>query len=216
LGSTVLDGPFSGLRLVDGFEHNIDCPVLKLVGLYERVLWAPLEAAISARPQVVANVGCADGYYAVGLARRLPTSTVYAFDLAKNARAATRRLATLNHAAARIHVHGRCRRFPAEVELVICDIEGGEYRLLGDPQALARSVVIVETHDHVVSGVTRTLAQRFAATHVVECLDRLVPKLPPTLTWMTESDRRIALDEMRSEARQHWLVMHPRAAQSTG
>ncbi len=209
LGDVVVSGPFVGMRLAPGFERHAASPVLKLVGLYEPQLHAALERAISVRPQVVANIGCADGYYATGLAIRLPDAVVHAYDLAKSARVQTAELAGVNAVAERVVVHKRCRRFPAGIDLVICDIEGGEDSLL-TPARLTTATVIVETHDHVHSGLTERLGARFAPTHTVEVLDATHSAQPASLNWMSRTDLDVALDEMRGHADQSWLVLVPR------
>src|SRR5262249_11358606 len=150
LGRAVTAGPFAGMELLPNFEVDSASPVLKLLGLYESHLDAAVEEAIARRPLVVANIGCADGYYAVGLARRLPDATVPAYDLAHSARTGTAELAQLNGVSDRVRIHGRCRVFPPGVGLVVCDIEGGESGLLRDVDALHRAALIVETHDHAV------------------------------------------------------------------
>jgi hypothetical protein len=207
LGRSVLAGPFAGLRLDDDFEDTAAAPILKLLGLYESQLHAPIERAIADRPTVIVNVGSAEGYYAVGLARRLQESTVHAYDLARTARSHTRRVATLNNVPHRVHVHGRCRSLPSETHLVICDIEGDEEALL-DPTVLRDAAVIVETHDSVNPGVTSRLQERFAGTHSVELLG---PRKPETdlLDWLGSSQRALLLSEMRSGT-QAWLTMWPR------
>ena len=208
LGRTVIGGPFEGTVLGNTLATTAASPVLKLLGMYEPVLQPALEIALGRKPGVVANIGCADGYYAVGIARRLPAAIVHAYDLASSARALTRDLAVANRVDQRVVVHGRCRRFPADVALVLCDIEGGESRLLV-PGLLRSAVVIVETHDEVVPGVTRDLCERFEATHLVEELRRLPIVTPPVLDWLPEVDRRLALDELRS-SEQSWLALFPR------
>lgn len=50
--------------------------VPNLVGSYESELHLQIEQLILERPQVVIDVGCAEGYYAVGLAQRLPDATI--------------------------------------------------------------------------------------------------------------------------------------------
>jgi hypothetical protein len=82
LGSAVLGGPFEGMRLVPGFEERIASPILKLLGSYEQQLHRPIEVAIEMQLKTIANVGSADGYYATGLALRLPGAIVHAYDLA--------------------------------------------------------------------------------------------------------------------------------------
>jgi hypothetical protein len=205
-GRHVLAGPFVGMELADGFEESVASPVLKLLGQYEPVFHQPLERAISLRPQVVLNIGCADGYYAVGLARRLPDARVAAFDLARAARRATERLADTN--CAHVTVDGRCSFISDDVGLVVCDIEGGEDELLA-PDRLRLAVVLVETHDGARPGVTDRLEGRFSATHDVE---RLKPRPvdETAILWLTEAERKVALDEMRGDERQNWVAMWPR------
>src|SRR6266516_211879 len=108
LGSAVLGGPFEGMRLVPGFEERIASPILKLLGSYEQQLHRPIEVAIEIQPKTIANVGSADGYYATGLALRLPGAIVHAYDLAPTAREMTGETARINDVAERVHVHGRC------------------------------------------------------------------------------------------------------------
>src|SRR4051795_10844916 len=63
-GLTVSGGPFAGLVYPDRTPISL---VPKLLGIYERELHGAIEAAIRAQPDVIVNVGAADGYYAVGL-----------------------------------------------------------------------------------------------------------------------------------------------------
>lgn len=87
MGRTVIGGPFEGTVLGNSFATTAASPVLKLLGMYEPVLQPALEIALERKPGVVANIGCADGYYSVGIARRLPAAVVHAYDLASSARA---------------------------------------------------------------------------------------------------------------------------------
>ena len=78
-GPFVRGGPF------DGMQFTTDCrwpgfPTY-LTGNYEAELHEALEEFIATRPDVVVDVGCAEGYYAVGLALRLPEAHVYAYDI---------------------------------------------------------------------------------------------------------------------------------------
>jgi hypothetical protein len=214
LGSTVLGGPFEGMRLLPGFEERIASPVLKLVGSYEQQLHRPLEVAIEMRPKRIANVGSAEGYYATGLALRLPGAVVHAYDLASTAREMARETARINGVSERMLVHGRCRRFPAGLDLLVCDIEGAEDELL-DPEALSSTMVIVETHDHAVPGITEALINRFAPTHDVDVLESIDVEQTAPLDWLSRREIEIAFDEMRADAEQCWLLMRPRALKGT-
>jgi hypothetical protein len=208
LGSAVLGGPFEGMRLVPEFEERIASPILKLLGTYEQQLHRPIEAAIEMQPKTIANVGSADGYYATGLALRLPGAVVHAYDLASTARALTRETARINGVAERVLVRGRCRHVRAGVDLFVCDIEGAEGDLL-NAEELSSTMVILETHDHVVPGITEVLINRFSATHDVDVLRSIEAEKPALLAWLTKRDIEIALDEMRAGAEQRWLVMRP-------
>jgi hypothetical protein len=65
----VESGPFAGMKYLPGFCEGI---LPKLLGSYEQELWPALHSIASLPIQAVINIGCAEGYYAVGLARLLP------------------------------------------------------------------------------------------------------------------------------------------------
>src|SRR2546425_613282 len=67
----VLFGPFAGMRLV---AETAFLP--ELLGIWEQELHPVIEGLIAADPDLVVNVGGANGYYAVGLARRIPRAAV--------------------------------------------------------------------------------------------------------------------------------------------
>jgi len=50
----------------------------KILGCYEAEITPAVEEAISRNYRTMLDVGCAEGYYAVGLARGVPGSVVYA------------------------------------------------------------------------------------------------------------------------------------------
>jgi len=89
-GLSVSGGPFAGLTYPDRAALSL---APKLLGLYERELHPAIEAAIHAEPEVIVNVGAADGYYAVGLKRRCPDATVIAFEADARQRELCRRVA---------------------------------------------------------------------------------------------------------------------------
>src|SRR3954469_9686968 len=63
-------GLFPGLRLPQ--QASEGCLIPKLLGIYEAPLIQHLHRLLARSPEVVLNIGCAEGYYAVGLARLLP------------------------------------------------------------------------------------------------------------------------------------------------
>ena len=196
-GLTVSGGPFAGLTYPDASAISL---IPKLLGIYERQLHRPLEDAIRAGPDVIVNVGAADGYYAVGLARRCPGATVHAFDGDAGQRALLARVAAANGVDLRIG--GTATVDDVAGALVVVDCDGCEGALL-QPGLLGSATIIVELHDFIEPGIGDVIAARFAATHDVE----LVPTAP-------EPPERggpvaLALSEYRPEP-QTWAVMIPR------
>ena len=135
---TVQTGPFAGLKLADVQTWGHEEIGSQLLGIYERELRPVLLELASRRPTLVINVGCAEGYYAVGLARLIPTARVHAFDIDERAQNVCRTNAALNGASDRIVVEGICspqrlREISAGHTniLVVVDCEGAEKELLG-------------------------------------------------------------------------------------
>jgi hypothetical protein len=218
-GLTVRGGPFTGLRYRRVDVSHVTTLVPKLMGSYERELHDPLERLLGSRPSIVANAGCADGYYAVGLARLLPEATVHAFDLEPSWRRICRRVAQTNGVAERVAVGERLDaatlgRMPLAGALVVIDCDGCEDGLFEAETvaALERAAVVVETHDTIVPGVTDRLIERFGATHEAQVIDaepRWISEFPEleALSDVDYVDRELGIAEFRP--RQRWLVLTP-------
>lgn len=214
-GDEVARGLFAGMRLLPRASEG--CVLPKLLGCYETALQPHLRAFIAARPEVVLNIGCAEGYYAVGMARLLPAALVHGFDIDPAARAMCAALAALNGVADRVRVgrafaSGDFAAFAGRRVLVLCDIEGAELGLL-DPTlapALDRFDLVVEAHDGG-GPISTALQVRFAATHDVIRLDGLQRPLdlPAWFAGWPEIDRLLAVWEMR-RAPTPWLVLRCR------
>ncbi len=106
-GGIVCAGPFAGLRYPVARSAGSSLAP-KLLGSYELEIQDFVERAIANRPAQVVNIGAGEGYYAVGLALRLPDASVFAFEKSESARALIRALAEHNGVASRVHVHGEC------------------------------------------------------------------------------------------------------------
>jgi len=206
----VIAGPFKGMRYIDRSVGSAYVP--KLLGIYERELAAVIEEIITSSPRLVVDVGAAEGYYAVGLARRLPETRMIAFEAEAVGRAAVTELAAINTVSDRVMVMGTCDAAGLSAALdgqdsatVIMDIEGYEDVLL-DPDkvpALCRSTFLVELHEFAVPGIVETISRRFAKTHELELIwaeDRHSSEFP----WNTAITRLLpsryidgAVSEMR-------------------
>jgi hypothetical protein len=215
-GTVVQAGPFKGMQFVARSAE--DCHVPKLLGSYERELHVHIEAAIARGYRHVVNIGMAEGYYAVGLALRMPQARIHAFDRNAAARSACHSVAEMNGLADRIEIGGEFSgenfaTYPAGDTLVICDIEGDELGLLDPAQfpALASLDVIVELHEYLKPGVTNTICSRFGSTHdisVVIHAGRDV-ELPAFFAQLGHLDQLLAVWEWRSGPTP-WAVMRRR------
>jgi hypothetical protein len=216
-GAVVQAGPFAGMRLG---QHSAEgCHAPKLLGCYEQALHPHFERFITRGFDAVLNIGCAEGYYAIGLARRMPGTKIFAHDLNEGAQRACRTLAEANGVADRISIGGLVRgedfaRFADLKTLVLVDIEGGEEALL-DPMAfpaLRRMTLIVECHEERRLGMTDLIAARFAASHQVTREEQPFsqPELPTWMKGLGHLDQLLAIWEWRI-APTPWLVLEPHA-----
>ena len=216
-GLEVRGGPFAGLTYVPAaVRHKVLVP--RLLGVYERQLHGVIEELIAAQPVRVVNVGAADGYYAVGMARRLSEAVVDAFEIDPWEQDRCKALAQANGVAARVMIHGACepRHLRARIgprTVILCDCEGCEVDVL-DPERvpeLGRTRLLVELHDILRAGVTPTLARRFEATHDMRVLDLEIadPADHPELTTLPPVERRLVLDEGRPSGIR-WALFTPR------
>lgn len=215
-GMKVLNGPFAGMLVNEKTSWGDGDIASRILGCYEEELNDALERAIARAPSVVVNVGCAEGHFTIGLARRLPNSTVFAHDISDEARRLCRETAEANGVAGHVTIDGACtheilRRHLAgrDRALAVLDCEGAELYLL-DPAAVPELEccdLIIECHDFLDRTITPTLFDRFSRTHDVEKVVEAGrdPNKYPLLHHMHSSDRWLVVSEGRPEF-MHWLV----------
>jgi hypothetical protein len=173
----VIAGPFAGTRLLVSDQSSRLLPCYYL-GTAELEIHQAVENLIARNYATVINIGAADGYYAVGLARRMPQARVIAFEAVPAFHPVIERTAAANGVADRIEIGGHCDRRTLRTTLaratppilIVADIEGYETQLL-DPSALPElngTDLLIESHDAVVPRCTETLIDRFQSTHAVE------------------------------------------------
>jgi hypothetical protein len=215
-GATVQGGPFRGMHFVAQSAEG--CHVPKLLGCYEAELHAHILAAVGRGYAAVVNIGAAEGYYTVGLARLMPNARVYAYDTNTAAHPVCRSLAERNGVADRVTIGSAFRgedfeHFAGQRTLVVCDIEGGETALL-DPQrypALTAMDLIVELHDSPAAKPSVLIPERFSATHAVTMVRHggQAVDLPALFDTLGHLDQLLAVWEWRSGPTP-WAVMQAR------
>jgi hypothetical protein len=211
-GARIQGGPFAGMDFIDHGSHGSHVP--KLIGCYEHELHPAFEAVIAEGYEDVINVGCAEGYYAVGLALRMPAARIHAYDTDPNGRALCQRVAKQNGLEDRIQMGELFTpemfgRHAGRKAFYLIDIEGAERELLAaaDPGALADADLIIECHDIQHAQVSGPLRAQLEATHEVALVANRIasPELPPLFEPLGEMDRLLAIWEWRGFPTP-WLV----------
>lgn len=169
----VLQGPFAGMKY-PGLNAVCSSISPKLLGTYESELHPVIEEICSIGYPTILDIGCADGYYAVGLAQRLPKARLLAYDIDPKAREATQKMADLNGASTQLAIHGACdsntlKSLKDTRALVVCDCEGYEDHLF-TPEvipSLCSADLLIEIHDFVDIRISTHLRERFKNTHSI-------------------------------------------------
>jgi len=220
----IVSGPFQGMSYVDQAVCGSLYP--KLLGTYERELHPIILEIMKIGIRTVIDIGAAEGYYACGLARRLPDAKIIAFEADLKGRYLLERNIALNCLEDRVTVRGFCdaplltgalERANQPV-LIICDAEGNEYDLLSplNVPALRDCWVLVELHDFLLPGITDIIKKRFAATHKVNEIqaqlrtrnDFQLASKDRYVKWLPSRYLDIYLSELRPQG-MRWLWMIP-------
>ncbi len=171
---TVLDGPFKGMKYPDFIAYG-SAMYPKLLGSYECEFYPQLEKFLRRDYDTIWDVGCAEGYYAVGMAMRKPNSTIYAYDIDKPAIQFCQRMAALNKVE-NIRFGEFCSpdtllRFDfSKPSLIMSDCEGYEMELFTPEVArkLRKCDLIIELHDLYNEKVSYSVENAFKETHDIE------------------------------------------------
>ena len=136
VGLTVQSGPFEGLQLIPATAGLGP----KLLGTFEREVWPAMERILGCHASHVINVGAAEGYYAIGLLRCLPTVRGSAFETEVSYHKGMTEMAQINQVGLdRLEIRGTCdppalretlRRADRERTVAVIDVEGAERDLL--------------------------------------------------------------------------------------
>jgi hypothetical protein len=177
-----------------------------------------LSSASAAGPyERVINIGAGEGYYAVGLARRLPKAHVVAFEMDPFSRQLCSRLAGLNGVQSRVEIRGACDRDTLAASLigkcaVVSDCEGAELDLVLPEKVpgLVQTTLLVELHEFVTRGISSAIESRFKETHTIERRQSCErnPAAWPILQNLSARQKAALISEYRPCAME-WLFAEP-------
>ena len=173
---TVKHGPFQGLKFLnfDNYHHNL---FPKLLGSFEMELQRVIQQIIKNKYDTIINIGCAEGYYTIGLALKIKSASVMAFDTDPLAQTLCNEMAKLNNVQDRVNVLGECKisdlvSLSLKNTLILCDCEGYEKELFNASTAhyFKNCDLLVETHDCFDAAISHQIKHAFSKSHVVQSI----------------------------------------------
>lgn len=208
-------GPFKGMWLPREEAWDAHALAPKLLGCYEQELHDVLEEEISRlarlpQPKIV-NVGCAEGYYAIGMAGRLRNAKVWACDKDNDSRAIAEHAAKVNGVDVEFGT-AVSDMFEAP-DLIIMDCEGAEVDYLNPVEfpGLKRAHIVVELHPFPHLNLAEVLTERFESIHTCYLIREGArdPNIFKVLQDRHSDVRWAAVNENRPVT-MYWAVMRPR------
>ncbi|WP_109831563.1 class I SAM-dependent methyltransferase [Reichenbachiella versicolor] len=199
----VQNGPFKGMKYPQ-IDAVGSCKYPKLLGTYEKELWPVIERFKSRKYSDIVDVGCAEGYYAVGLGLSLKEAKVHAYDINEDGRKLCIQMSRLNNIEDRILIKAECT--PEDLEnfyfggrgLIICDCEGYEKVLFNHKNLknLTNCDLLIETHDSMDIEISSYIKNLFGDTHHVTSL-KSIDDIEKAHTYMVDGLEQLNLYERK-------------------
>lgn len=216
---TVQHGIFKGMKLLKKSKWGDGDLGGKLLGIYEDELFPVIQQAIYNEPDLIINYGCAEGFYGIGLAMKLPNSKVIMFDIDQDLLDIAKENAKLNNVD-NVEFSSNCNNTDylesllseAKNPFIMMDCEGYEDLMLNleTVPTLARTSVLVEMHDFMHQGLTDNLVYKFNDSHDLEGFTQGTKNyhIEPILE-LGDTDKMILLNENRP-CTMNWVSMIPK------
>ena len=218
----VLHGVFAGMKYPE--KSSIGSTFFpKLLGSYEKEIEPILETICDSYYSEIVDIGCAEGYYAVGLAMKIKTAKIFAFDTNTKAIRLCKAMAELNGVSEKITTGSFCDadtliNLPlTEKALIISDCEGYEKELFTNNNVpfLARHELLIEVHDFIDIEISSYLRRIFESTHSIQVFSSIddIKKAQlyeyKELEGLSLEEKKQILDEYRP-AIMEWFYLKPR------
>lgn len=172
--NTIISGPFKYMKYVEVSVGSELIP--KLLGTYELELHDIIYNILKNSYDLIIDIGAAEGYYAVGLAKKFPATKIVAYECNTDGQTLIRQMAKLNGIKENLEIKGLCTLENLINDLnnvksclIILDAEGAENTLLDLVKIpnLKYCEILVEIHDHIISNVGLSIVNRFSSTHFI-------------------------------------------------
>jgi precorrin-6B methylase 2 len=216
--ASILGGPFRSMKYISEAQGSVLVP--KLLGIYEKELQPVINNLTGKSFDSIYVIGAGEGYYAVGMALKLPKARIFAYEANESAHRLIREVAGKNGVAGRVSILGLCseddmRAIPTD-SLVIMDVEGAEEHLLNPEKfsGLLKSTILFEAHQTPEETQTLIL-EKFNQTHSIFRIDsedrvwKDIRSLPFPLLFYIRRNIGFWLDEMRGCSMQ-WYLLTPK------
>ena len=222
----VRNGIFKGMKYPD-FKAAGSTIYPKFMGSYENELNPIFNKICKKKYDVIIDVGSAEGYYAIGMARLFTNTLVYAFDTDEYARNLCKQIAQMNYVDDRVIIKDKLDAnelnefdFNNRNVLIICDCEGYEKQLFNSENCknLKNCDLLIETHDLFDLSISSYLINLFKNTHqnpiIISSIDDnkkvQIYQFPETENLDLITKKIIFAEERK--AIMEWLYIEKRAA----
>ncbi|MFC1523348.1 methyltransferase domain-containing protein [Thermodesulfobacteriota bacterium] len=211
----VASGPFAGMLHVGDKLKGAGALSPKLIGCYEEELHPVVKGLIEKPYTTIINIGCGEGYYAIGLALMLTNTQIYAFDKNPKAINTCKEMAALNSISDRVEFSTICdtsvlNELAGPEALIFMDCEGCERDLLNLEKVpnLIACDILVELHDYIHSGISDIIKKRFSSSHETEVIlsRKRNPDDYPEINHLSWEEQCYALTEFRPDVME-WFYL---------
>ena len=204
----VMNGPFKGLIFSAGFSAA-SSTYAKLLGSYEFEIHPYIYKVLQKKYATVFNIGCDDGYYALGFAFKMPDAVIQAYDSNLDAITTARELGKINNLQHQVNFSGKytvenIERVNVKTNsLFIVDCEGAERDIFtaANVHKLVNADLIIELHINIYPDLEEYFTAVFAATHHIQIVNSIDDHLKannysyPQLVGLDYSMRRFITGE---------------------
>jgi SAM-dependent methyltransferase len=214
---TVKYGYFKGLKY-PAFVSFGSSLFPKLSGSYESELFDFFKLTEKNNYDSILDIGCAEGFYAAGLALKFPDTKVYAFDIDERAQKLCYDLCLLNGVAHQVEIKGECTATTLQTlcsgarNLIISDCEGFEKKLFSqiNIDSFSNADLLIELHPMYEKDIKEYLSSLFIKTHEINYISsyddhRKLFDLSPEFQKLSQREKLLLVQEGRAFS-MDWMI----------